>query len=476
MSVPKLPKLEELLLDLRLVEPAQLQECRRALGANVSSERLLQELESASFLTSYQTGKLRKGETDGLRLGRYKLLYRNASGSFARVFRACSIDTGQIVAIKLLRQRYASDPRVVSLFRREGELGKRLKHKNIVPIYEVASEGNQHYFTMEFVEGGNFRDFIKIRQKFSPQEATKYVLDMAEGLEYALSLGLTHRDLKLSNVLLSSQGVAKLVDFGLAGQDSALAAIEEEVDRAIEYATLEKNTDAPENDPRSDLYFLGAIYYELLTGQPPYPPTRSREERRQFSRYRNVRPVRSVDPGLPLSVAEIVTRLMDIHPDDRYQTPTEVIGDLRRVLNGGGQSPAPVATDADTSAKSAPVVICIESRLKQQDALRDYLTKHGFRVLVMGDPVRALNRIDSEAPYGVVIIADALESEEDVVGVFKAAVTRCKKSRTPVVLALSAKLAHLREQLTEPPGAKVLVNAVTLRDVRNALAELNSGR
>uniref|UniRef100_A0A7C4LMN3 Serine/threonine protein kinase n=1 Tax=Schlesneria paludicola TaxID=360056 RepID=A0A7C4LMN3_9PLAN len=477
MSVPKLPKLEELLLDLRLVEPAQLQECRRSLGAHVSSERLLQELESASFLTSYQTGKLRKGETDGLRLGRYKLLYRNASGSFARVFRACSIDTGQIVAIKLLRQRYAADPRVVNLFRREGELGKRLKHKNIVPIYEVASEGNQHYFTMEFVEGGNFRDFIKIRQKFSPQEATKYVLDMAEGLEYALSLGLTHRDLKLSNVLLSSQGVAKLVDFGLAGQDSALAAIEEEVDRAIEYATLEKNTAAPENDPRSDLYFLGAIYYELLTGQPPYPPTRSREERRQFSRYRNVRPVRSVDPGLPLSVAEIVTRLMDIHPDDRYQTPTEVIGDLRRVLNGGGHGPAPAATDADTAARSAaPVVICIESRLKQQDALRDYLTKHGFRVLVMGDPVRALNRIDSEAPYGVVIIADALESEEDVVGVFKAAVTRCKKSRTPVVLALSAKLAHLREQLIEPPGAKVLVNAVTLRDVRNALAELNSGR
>lgn len=474
MSVPKLPQLEELLLDLRLVEPQQLQECRRALGHHVSSERLLQELESAAFLTSYQAGKLRKGETDALRLGRYKLLYRNASGSFARVFRACSIDDGQIVAIKLLRQRYATDPRIVNLFRREGELGKRLKHKNIVPIYEVASEGNQHYFTMEFVEGGNFRDFIKIRQRFSPQEATKYVLDMAEGLEYALSLGMTHRDLKLSNVLLSSQGVAKLVDFGLAGQDSTLASFEEEVDRAIEYATLEKHTSAPPNDPRSDLYFLGAIYYELLTGQPPYPPTKSREERRQFSRYRNVRPIRSVHPGLPLAVAEIVTRLMEIHPDDRYQTPTEVIGDLRRVLNG---TSSPTAAEPETAAKpSTPVVICVETRTKQQDALREYLTKHGFRVLVMGDPVRALNRIESDTPYGLLIIADALESDEDVISVFKAAVTRCRKTRTPVVLALSAKRAHLREQLTEAPGSKVLVDAVTLRDVRKALADLNASR
>lgn len=195
-------ELEDFLLQRRLVEPDQL---RGDGDLPQTADHLLSDLERRGVLTSYQTGKLRRGETDGLRVGQYRLLYRNAAGSFARVFRGCSVEDGSMVGVKVLRQRLASDPRAVTLFRREGELGKRLKHKNIVPIYEVGQDGDQHYITMEFVEGGNFRDFIKIRKSFSAEEATKYVLDIAEGLNYALGLGLTHRDLKLTNVLLSAR-------------------------------------------------------------------------------------------------------------------------------------------------------------------------------------------------------------------------------------------------------------------------------
>ncbi|GIX04711.1 MAG: protein kinase [Planctomycetaceae bacterium] len=461
-----------MLVRLQLVEPWQLQQALKKIGVHASSERLLAELENQHVLTSYQTGKLLRGETDGLRLGRYKLLYRNASGSFARVFRACAIDTGETVAIKLLRQRYATDPRIVALFRREGELGKRLKHKNIVPIYEVGCDRNQHYFTMEFVEGGNFRDFLRIRQKFAPFEATRYVLDMAEGLEYALSQGLTHRDLKLTNVLLSSQGVAKLVDFGLAGNDATLEAFEEEVDRAIEYATLEKHTGAPENDPRSDMYFLGAIYYELLSGHPPYPPTKSREERKQFSRYRDVVPLSLRDPSLPTTVTAIVDKLMAIDPHERYQTPTEVIADLRRVLAGE----EPVSNDRRSTTERHPVVICVEHRPRQQNALRDYLSKHGFRVLLMSDVQRALSRLDSDPPYGLLLVADALGDEQTVVKIYQSAVARTRRLKIPVVLALSNRFTHLREQLTDSPHARVLVDAVTLRDIRRAFDDLNTQR
>lgn len=465
MPFSTLAQLEELLLRMRLVDVAHLQEAKRILGARANIEGLIRELEALGSLTSYQSGILRKGETDGLRVGAYKLLYRNASGSFARVFRGAAVDGGQMVAIKVLRQRFADDPRAVMLFRREGELGKRLLHKNIVPIYEVGSDGNQHYFTMEFVEGGNFRDFIKIRKKFSPADATKYVLDIAEGLEYALSLGLTHRDLKLSNVLLSAQGVAKLVDFGLAGQDASFASIDEEVDRAIEYATIEKNTGAPNNDPRSDLYFLGAIYYELLSGQPPYPPSKRAEDRKVFGRYRDVRPVRSLDPSLPRAIADIVEKLMAIDPDMRYQSPSEVVNDLRKI-NG-------VALDApanESEPKAAPVVICVETRSKQQDALREYFTKHGYRVLVLTDPIRALNRVDSDQPVGVIFIGEALG--DDVIPVFQAAVKRCRKKGVPVVLALSKKMKSIAADLPESPGGRVLKDAVTLRDIRHALNEM----
>lgn len=464
MPLSRLPDLENFLIEQRLVEPLQLQEARRQLGSRLDYDALVKALEQRTFLTSYQAQRLLKRETDGLRVGKYKLQYRNASGSFARVFRAVSVDDGQPVAIKLLRERHAADPRSVQLFRREGELGKRLQHKNIVPIYEVGSDGNQHFFAMEFVEGGNFRDFIKIRRKFSVPDATNYVLGMAEGLDYALSQGMTHRDLKLSNVLLSAQGVAKLVDFGLAGQDASLASLEESVDRAIEYATLERGTGAPDNDPRSDLYFLGAIYYELLTGTPPYPPTKKPEERRQFSRYRDVRGIRELDPDLPRSVEDIVERLMCVNPADRYQTPAAVVADLQQCLG------LPSTEAAKPAVPDQLTVIVVEQRKKQQDALREYFTKHGYRVLMLSDPIRALNRVDAESIHSIVLVGDGLD--QDVASVYQAAVARCKRRRTALVLTLSNQHQELARKLTAHENACVLSEGVTLRKIREEMTRL----
>lgn len=456
-------ELEDFLLHLRLVDAQQLRG-----GGEVprTADELLTDLERRGVLTSYQTGKLSRGETDGLRVGPYRLLYRNAAGSFARVFRGCSIDDGSMVGVKVLRQRLASDPRAVSLFRREGELGKRLKHKNIVPIYEVGQDGDQHYITMEFVEGGNFRDFLKIRKSFSPEEATKYILDIAEGLNYALGLGLTHRDLKLTNVLLSAQGVAKLVDFGLAGNDNGLAQFEEEVDRAVEYAALERGTHAPANDPRSDLYFLGAMYYELLTGVPPYPPTKSAAERKDFRRYCNIRPLRSVNPSLPSNVIQIVERLMAINPDDRYQKPADVIVDLKGVL-GQTAEPEPPAKPAQ------PTVICVETRPRQQDALREYFAKHSYRVLMLSDPQRALQRVKTEHPAALIVMAELPDDEAR--DLYSKAVTACRKAGTALILALSRNLRSLKEELADHAGvSRVLAQPVTLRDIRSAVEELRS--
>src|SRR5262249_39954650 len=162
----------------------------------------------------------------------------------------------------------------------------------------------------------------------------------------------------------------KLVDFGLAGQDASLRQLDEEVDRAVEYATLERGTNAPDNDPRSDLYFLGGIYYELLTGKAPYPPSKHKEDRRKFSRYRDVRPIRQIDPSLPSDVIKIVDQLMAIFPSDRYQNPTDVLRDLR--IAQAEQGPV----FSDNSAPSipiirtvAPTVICVEGRVRHQDSL-----------------------------------------------------------------------------------------------------------
>ena len=472
MPFSSLQKFQSYLVQSRLVEPSQLQECMTRLQSRGQSiDDLIHALESRHYLTPYQVAKLRKRELDGLLLGKFKLLYRNASGSFARVFRGCSVDDGRMVGIKVLRSRWAEDPRTVNLFRREGELGKRLNHRNIVPIYEVGSDGNQHYLTMEFVEGGNFRELIKSRGKFSPLDATRYALDIAEGLEYAMSMGITHRDLKLTNVLLSAQGVAKLVDFGLAGQDANLRSVEDEVDRAVEYATLERGSGAPDNDPRSDLYFLGAIYYELLTGKPPYPPTKNKDERRQFSRYRDVRPIREVNPALPLLITNIVDQLITVHPNERYQNPTAVVRDLRVAL--GDQTPS-ILDNSGSIVPSKPVshtVLCVEERLRQQDSLREYFTKHGYRVLLLRDFTRALGRLQTDPPKGLVLMGDSLG--DDALKLFDKALTTCRSAGTAIVLVLSKHQQDLKGKISDTDVSRVLSEQpVTLRRIRHALEDV----
>src|SRR5947209_6568752 len=176
-------------------------------------------MERRGYLTPWQSQKLIKGDPDGYFLGGYRILYKISSGTFGRVFRADDPQSGRVVAVKILRRRYAEDQDKIGLFEREGKVGMTLHHPNIVEILAINKDAGtgQWYIVMEFVEGGNLREILKIRKKLEPLEALRIMEDVTAGLSYASSRGITHRDMKLSNILVASQGVAKLVDFGLAG-------------------------------------------------------------------------------------------------------------------------------------------------------------------------------------------------------------------------------------------------------------------
>ena len=207
-----------------------------------------------------------------------------------------------MVALKVLRNTLQREPRPVQLFVREGRVGCTLRHPNIVPIYDVVSKGRSHFLVMEFVEGRNLREFVKIRKKLDPIEATRLMIGITDGMRYAFEHGLTHRDLKMSNVLVSSRGEAKIVDFGLASMDETLtddALADLPNTRTIDYAALERATGVRKDDTRSDIYFLGCIYYNMLTGKPPLAETRDRLQRLSKQRFLDVVPIqkaRSVDP------------------------------------------------------------------------------------------------------------------------------------------------------------------------------------
>lgn len=449
---------------LRLVTPEQLAEAQASCDVTSDPESLIKALEQKHLLTNYQASKLRSDERGPLVLGGCKLLYQNASGSFARVYRGASLKDGSMVGFKVLRQRFADDPTAVAHFHREAELCRKLRHKNIVPIYDVGDDDGFHYFTMEFVEGGNLRDIANIRGKLQPVELLRCGCDMAEGLEYALTQGMTHRDFKLTNVLMSSRGVAKLVDFGLAGDESSSR---DDNVQAVEYATLEKNTRAPKGDPRSDLFFLGAVLYELATGIPPWPPTKSLEERKQFQRYSGVRPIRNVDPGLPPAIIDIIDRLMRINPYERYQSATEAVRDIKAALAAMGAAPS---SQEASGLPKLSTVMCVENRPKQQDMLREYLTKHGYRVLMLSTPERALNRLKTNPPECLLVMGEALDGhlEQDCGDL----VLWSEMQSVPCVLVLPQRDAELARKLPRKSFTKSLLQPVTLRDLRTTIADV----
>lgn len=463
-------KLSVELVSMRLVSQQDMDACLQELQEKSTDEdQLIRLLERKNLITSFQAARLKNNELDGLVLGDNKLMYQNASGSFARVYRAASLQDGRMVGVKVLRQRWAQDPDTVKMFHREAEVCKQFQHKNIVAIYDVGVQDDTHYFTMEFVEGGNLRDFITIRKKLSPLEAINYTVDICEGLEYANRLGYTHRDMKPTNVLMSIQGVAKLIDFGLAGDDDSSGAGEAH-QRAVEYGTLEKSTGAPRNDPRSDLYFVGTIFYELLCGKPPFPRTKDIEERKRPSRYSQVPSITTLEPDLPTPIVNVLEKLMAYEPVQRYQSATEAIQDLLEVRAqleeaGASDKPSEAKPAAEPELKmviAPPTVLCVENRPKHQDVLREYLTKHGYRVLILSDVERAISRIKENAPDCVVFMEDSIGP--GAVDAFNDSLAL--DADLAAVLVLSEKNASVKKTLQKTDRSRILVQPIKIRNLR----------
>lgn len=386
---------------LGLIGEDQLQDALIDLGnKNAPAVDLLRHLERKGQLTPWQASKLLKGDTDGYFLGGYRLLYRIAAGSFGRVYRADNPRTGEVVAMKVLRRKWSNDPRKIELFEREGKVGMAMRHPSIVSIILVSQDvvTGQYYIVMEFVEGGNLRDFLAIRKKLSPTESLRLLEETASGLEYALSMGLTHRDLKPTNILISANKSAKLVDFGLA--EIAGGAKEEggEIDRTVDYAGLEKATGAKAGDPRSDIYFLGCTFHEMLTGRPLLTPTKDPRARMQRERFKVAELLNRDDPDLPPAVFDILVRMVAFDPAERYQTYDQLLNAItlaRTELEGGvPRKPTP---------EGPPTIYVIEGNLKLQDAFRDKLKKAGYRVLIASDANRAAQRYSQQPFHGLII-------------------------------------------------------------------------
>jgi CheY-like chemotaxis protein len=463
--------LAQLARKLGLLNDAQLPEALEFVGVNGQEPLpLLLFLERKGWLTPWQTSKLQKGDYDGYFLGGYRLLYKVASGSFGRVYRAEDPNTGRVVAVKVLRRRWSEDKVRIELFEREGKVGLSLRHPNIVETLDVKKDPatGQWYIAMEFVEGSNLRELLASRKKLELDEALRITEDAANGLSYAFSRGVTHRDIKLTNLLISVKGDgAKLVDFGLARILSTGAKEEDKVDRTVDYAGLEKTTGVKHGDVRSDVYFLGCVLYEMLTGRSPLAMTRDKHARMNRHRFEDVVPMRPEEVKAPPSVFRMVETMMALNPAHRYQTPAQLVDAVRACRRE-------VETKKDEKVNDVTrSVFVVEADERLQAKLRDKLRELGYRVFMAADPLRAKDRWRQQ-PFDALIV-DAGSTGEDGLDVFRNLRMEAERQGMELacLLVLNQEQAEWAGKVKDGKNVAVFVRpAVTLKQVYKRVQEL----
>lgn len=488
MSDLSIDALTRKILSVGIMSQSDIQELWLKIGTtNIESEFFLQEAVRQGYLTNYQVDRLNSDDPGGFFFGKYKALYMVGAGTFARVFRAAHKDTEKIVAVKVLRGRFSENPEVINHFMHEAELGIDLRHPNIVPIFEASSEGFLHFMVMDFIEGQTLREFIKIRKKIEPKITTRIITDICDALDYAYRRGVQHRDMKASNVLLSSMGKAMLADFGLAAITEKLAAHAPDVrnQRSIDYAVLERMTGVPRDDRRSDLYFLGCIYYHMLTGVPPLFETKDRNKRMDKNRFYNVKPIHTIDPTIPKAVSFVVNKAMTLDPEKRYQSAAEMLNDLKdcgeRLSRGtANDGSIPNYVEAELAKKTPTpsvkekqfAVMVVDSDPNVQNVFREYLKKANYRVLVVSSPERAIDRFKDDGRAADIVIFNAQSLGMRAVEGFNRLTEDFETRNLPAILLLNEDQSDLVMDARRSKHRIALAMPITMRKLRESIARL----
>ena len=307
------------------------------------------------------------------RIGSYRLIQQLGSGGMGSVFRAVHPDSGLVVAVKILPRYLAKNPTLLQRFLREAKSAESLQHPNIVAIYDRGADQGRHYLVLEYVAGGDLHDRVKARGPLGPTEAIAIIRAVAEGLEYAATRGVIHRDVKPANLLVTPEGLVKITDLGLALQ------VEEEDERVtrdgttvgtVDYMAPEQARDSRATGVRSDLYSLGCTFYFLLTGNPPFSGGDLTSKLRRHA-LEPAPDVRQARPELSPALSRVIRRMMEKDPRARYHDYRHLIEALDELptsaLDGDGDPqlvPLDESTDRPRSGphatpppRSAPAVV-----------------------------------------------------------------------------------------------------------------------
>ncbi|MGI9473941.1 MAG: protein kinase domain-containing protein [Rubripirellula sp.] len=331
--------------------------------AGVTRDSRLGETNQGDAVTQADSDSQRSNSSSsliGTRLGDYQVMRKLGRGGMADVYASRQLSLGRDVALKVLRSDYARDKDYVQRFRREARAAAKLNHPNIVQVFDVGNVDSFHYISQELIDGENLRQSLDKHGVIGLEDAVEILVGVAAALEIAAEAGITHRDIKPENLMLSSRGIIKVADFGLARLGADMDATQSNLTQAgltlgtPRYMSPEQ-VQGKTVDVRSDLYSLGVTMYHLLSGRPPFEADdplalalmHLHETPTPLDRARD-RKGASGEADLPEWLIAVVSRLMNKLPQDRFQSPTELLDAVRNEASTSNLGGFGVGTAAAT--------------------------------------------------------------------------------------------------------------------------------
>lgn len=312
--------------------------------------------------------------------GRYVVEEIVGTGGMAVVYRAWDSRNKRIVAMKVLRPEFQQDAEFVRRFSREAEAASKVSHENIVGMYDVGTDGETRYIVMEFVDGVTLKEMIRKMGHLGPDAVVRMGIRILAAVDHAHKHGIVHRDIKPQNILVDSQGVVKVADFGIARlkaqQTTRVADVNSSALGSVHYISPEQAS-GEVADEKSDLYSVGVVLYEMLTGQVPFDgDTAVSVALKHVSE--PPRSMREIAPEISKALDEVVLRALSKNPADRYQTAAEMAADLRKALgkpDGGFVKPTRGAGKQRTKIGRAEKK---EADPRQRRAIRKRRTRYAL--------------------------------------------------------------------------------------------------